>query len=158
MQTDVLTEPAVHRWMRFGLPAGMGFFLVIALALGVGFHPLFALFVIAFVWLISQSVAMNLLTAHRIQMVDDGMHVWTLARHMLVPWTDVQRIELVDRRDQASPRRLARVIASQGRQFLVFDSIHGFDSLLERIERQSRAAVRAQMEFWKRLLLLQWGV
>lgn len=153
-----IAEPSAYRWMRFGLPSGLAFFLLIAAYLGTGFHPLFVAFVAAFVLLLSQAVAINLLTAHHIRVDESGVQVRTLMRHVSIPWNDISRVELVDRRDQAHPRRLARVIASRGRQFFVLDSIRSFDAFLDEVRRRDRAIIGTSLPLWKRFLLLQWGV
>lgn len=151
-----LHESLRFRYMRYGLPAGLTFFIVVAVSLVDGMNFPFALFLATFVLLIAQAAAMATLSVYRVDLMTEVLIARTVLQEIRIPWKRIRTVELVDRKDLAFPRRFVR-IAGGGREFFVFESIGQFDKLLEQITSRSTIAP-APMPAWKRAVLLQWGV
>lgn len=157
--TDLtLEEPRRHRYFRFGLPTGLGFGLLLATYLGEGWNLIGGLFILAVLLVIAQAIAMSLLTAYRIEINDSELAASTPVRRVRLAWEDVGRLEIVDRRDRAFPRRIALIRARGDSEFFVLDSLPGFELLIDRLKWKSTQAGPFPMARWKRFLLLQWGV
>jgi len=152
---DRLREPIKYRYMRLGLPAGLGLLAFAAAYLAGGINLPLALFLIVFVFLIAESAALALLTAHSVQVLEEGLVGAVPLGSVRIPWNSISVLESVDRRDLAIPRRFLRVVGRN--QLFVFDSVDGFDELLGRVANAAGQPV-FPMPLWKRILLLQWGV
>jgi hypothetical protein len=152
---DQLKEPMKYRYMRLGLPAGLGLFTFAAAYLAGGINPPLALFLIVFVFLIAESTALALLTAHSVEVLEEGLVGAVPLGNVRIPWNTISLLESVDRRDLAIPRRFVRVVGRD--QLFVFDSVDRFDELLGRVAKAAGQPI-FPMPLWKRILVLQWGV
>lgn len=150
-------EHGRFRYMRFGFPAGLLFFAMTAVWLGGSPDlPTYA-FLAVFALLIGQSVGMALRTAHRVRLTEPELLAFTPAGRVAVPWSNLRRLEVIDRKGLGYPRRLLRVEAD-GVEIFVLDSIASFDLLVSQLSKAGGAIPVTPVPGWRKLMLLQWGV
>lgn len=150
-------EPRRFRFMRLGLPLGLGLFLVLVAWLATGTLLQFGLVIVAMTLVVAYPTALVLLTAYRMEVHPEVLRARTPLREISIPWEEVEGLEMIDRRDLAYPRRLLRV-KSKREQVFVFDSVDRFDELVDAIVKQVPEIKPRGMPLWKRIVFLQWGV
>lgn len=148
-------EPVRYRYMRFGFPAGVLLFALIAAGISQGMSFPFVLILLVFTFLVSQATAMSMLAAHRILVTERDLIAQTFLRKVRVAWDELAAVEILDLEREEVPRRFLRIYG-RGFEFFIMDSVLGFEDVLREIIRRAPSTRISNMPLWRRLLLLQW--